>query len=117
MITVSKQVFASDTVIAIMVELPKSAVKNVKVFIREVLRDLVNVFFLVYGMECVEEVRPPNLPHRYFPIVAAVHYVKNTSDNGDSIFFLKFSVVRKKIKALLKPKLPRNPVEKLSDDN
>mmetsp|Transcript_42698 Transcript_42698/g.83937 ORF Transcript_42698/g.83937 Transcript_42698/m.83937 type:complete len:305 (-) Transcript_42698:296-1210(-) len=99
MVAIPQQIFSGDTIVTVMVELPEAAVKDVKMFIREVLSDLVNVFLFINGMKGIEEIRASNLSGCNFSVVASIHNIKNSGYDGDSILLLKFCMVREEVKA------------------
>ncbi len=63
MVVVSRQVFGVDVKVVVGVQLPELAVDDVEVFIREVVRDLVDVVLLLQQGQCLQEVAPAQLHH------------------------------------------------------
>lgn len=99
-ITILEQVFTSNPVVPIMIQLPESAVENVKVLVGKVTSHLVYVFFLVDLMEGLEQVRPSDLTRGDAARMALVDNVEDASNDRDGVLFLKLSVVRQELKAL-----------------
>ena len=63
-----------------MIQLPKATVKDIKVLVRKVPRDLIDVLLLIDKLEGRDKVRTTYLPRSDASIVAAIDGIKNASD-------------------------------------
>jgi len=79
-IPIFEQIFPGDSIVTIVVQLPKATVKDIKVLVREVPRDLVDVLLFIDKLEGCDEVRAAYLPRSDAPIMASINGIKDTSD-------------------------------------
>lgn len=75
MVVISAQVFGINIQVMVSVQLPKLAVDDIEVFIREVVSDLVNVLLLLQQGQSLEEVTPAQLHHRDAACPRTVHHI------------------------------------------
>jgi len=71
------------------VQLPKSAIKYIEMFVREVLANHINVIFIRYLDEGVHKITELEIPPRNFLIVILINNEKYPHNNSISIPFLK----------------------------
>jgi len=79
-ITIFEQILPGDPVVTVVIELPKSAVQDVEVLVREVSSDLIVVLLLIDQLEGLDEVRATYLPRSDASIVTSIDGIEDASD-------------------------------------
>ena len=80
MVLVSREVLSINDKIMVRVKLPEFAIDDIKVFVREEVGYLINVWFLLEQRQHLEEVAPAKLAGRDAAVPVAINNVKDTTD-------------------------------------
>ena len=93
MVVVLHQIVGGDGKVVVGVQLPEFAVQHVKVLVAEVLRHLVDVFFLVDDSEEVDHIGAAELAQRDATRMGLVHDIVYPYDDCQRVFLLKLGRV------------------------
>jgi hypothetical protein len=84
-----------------MIELPESAVEDIKVFIRKVSSDLVDIFLFVDLQKGIEEITASDLSTSDATGMTLVDAIKDSGNDSDGVFFLKLGMIAQEFQALI----------------
>ena len=86
---VSGEVFFVNQEVVVGVKFPESTVKHIEVFVREVLPNLIYVFFVGHLEEDIGQIRVLKVAPRDLPVVVSVELVKNAHNDCVSVPLLE----------------------------
>ena len=76
--------------IVVRIQFPKSAIQDIKMLIRKVLTDDIDVIFIAHLKEGLHQIGQFEISPRNLVIIVGVNYKKNTHDYGVCVAILEF---------------------------
>lgn len=87
---ITRKVFFINQKVVVRVQLPKSAIKDIKVLIREILSHNIDIIFVTHLKKCVHKVWLLKISPCYFPIIVWIQHKENSHYYCICIPILKF---------------------------